>query len=112
MIINILLGALYSIDPIVTVAPSTFELDTGQRIYFSHCISCHHKNPTLKGVIGPEIQHVPYEVFEVKVLTGNYPKDLPAGFTPKRKTKLMKPLPKLKDDIKVLYAWIKFMKKS
>lgn len=113
MFFTLLLGALYRIDPYQAEAsPTQNELDKGRRIYLSNCISCHNKDPNVKGAIGPEIKNVPYEVLEAKILTGKYPEKLPAGFIPKRKTKLMKPIPKIKDDLKVLHAWIDSMNNS
>jgi len=110
MSLIVLLGALYSayLCP-VEASPSQAELDKGRRVYFSNCISCHNKDPNLKGAVGPEIKNVPYEVLESKILTGKYPEKLPAGFVPKRKTKLMKPIPKIKNDLKVLHQWIEAM---
>ena len=113
MYFYLLLGALYRIDHYrVGASPTQAEIDKGRRIYFSNCISCHNKDPNLKGAIGPEIINVPYEVLESKILTGKYPEKLPPGFIPKRKTKLMKPIPKIKDDIKALHAWIESMNKQ
>ncbi len=110
MLLTILLGALYRIDPIQVVnAPGKIDYDKGKKFYYSHCISCHHKDPNLKGVIGPEITDVPFEVFSTKVLTGKYPEILPLGYKAKRKTKLMRPLPNVKNDLKLLYSWIQTM---
>ena len=105
--------ALYPLDAyLMESGPRSVDLDKGRRIYFSNCISCHNKDPNLKGAIGPEIKNVPYEVLESKVLTGKYPEKLPTGFIPKRKTQLMRPIPKIKDDLKVLHAWIVSMNKQ
>ena len=86
--------------------------DKGRRLYLSNCISCHNKDPNLKGAIGPEIVDAPVEVMTSKILTGVYPNPLPVGFVPKRKTKLMRKIPQLKNDIPAIYAWVQSMKKS
>ena len=86
-------------------------IDKGRRVYMSNCIQCHNKDPNLKGPLGPELIDAPLEIMQVKVVTGRYPEVLPKGFVPKRKTKAMRALPKLKDDVPALYAWIQSMKK-
>jgi mono/diheme cytochrome c family protein len=96
----------------VKIPTDAASLDKGKRIYLSTCIQCHNKDPNIKGPIGPEVIDAPYAVMEVKVVTGRYPPTLPAGFVPKRKTKAMRALPKLKDDVKNIYAWIQSVKKK
>lgn len=91
---------------------SESPLEKGRRAYMSNCISCHNKDPNLKGAIGPEVVGVPLEVFESKVLTGKYPEKLPIGFKPRRTTKLMRPLTKLKDNVKDMHAWIESINKT
>lgn len=85
-------------------------IEQGKRLYISNCISCHNKDPNLKGALGPEIVDAPLEVMTSKVMTGVYPEKLPEGYTPKRKTKIMKAIPKLKEDIPAIYAWVQSMK--
>jgi mono/diheme cytochrome c family protein len=87
-------------------------LDKGRRLYISNCISCHNKDPNLKGPIGPEMVDAPLEIMTAKVMTGAYPATLPAGFVPKRTTKLMRKIPKLQKDIPAIYAWVQSMKKK
>lgn len=87
-------------------------LERGRRLYISNCISCHNKDPKIKGAIGPEVIDAPLEVMTAKILTGKYPEPLPAGFVPKRKTKAMRKIPKLEKDIPAIYAWIQSMKKK
>jgi mono/diheme cytochrome c family protein len=87
-------------------------LKRGRRLYISNCISCHNKDPNIKGAIGPELMDAPIEVMTSKIMTGGYPNPLPKGFTPKRKTKAMRKMPKLEKDIPAIYAWIQSMKKK
>jgi len=87
-------------------------IEQGKRLYISNCISCHNKDPNLKGALGPEIVDAPLEVMTSKVMTGLYPEKLPEGYTPKRKTKIMKAIPKLKEDIPAIYAWVQSMKQK
>jgi mono/diheme cytochrome c family protein len=90
--------------------PQTFDLEKGKRLYLSNCISCHNKDPNKKGALGPEVIDAPIEIMTAKVMTGRYPEVLPDGFVPKRSSKIMKPIPKLKDDIQDIYAWVQSMK--
>jgi mono/diheme cytochrome c family protein len=85
-------------------------IEQGKRLYISNCISCHNKDPNLKGPLGPELVDAPLEIMVSKVMTGLYPEKLPKGYTPKRSSKIMKAIPKLKDDIPAIYAWVQSMK--
>ncbi|HXH32133.1 MAG TPA: hypothetical protein VNJ01_15115 [Bacteriovoracaceae bacterium] len=107
-----ILGGLVGSLLLTTAVMADAVTDKGRRLYLANCISCHHKDPSLKGPIGPEMVDAPIEVMSSKVLTGLYPNPLPAGFVPKRKTKLMRKIPKLQNDIPAIYAWVQSMKKS
>ena len=85
-------------------------IEQGKRLYISNCISCHNKDPNLKGPLGPELVDAPLEIIVSKVMTGLFPEKLPKGYTPKRSSKIMKAIPKLKDDIPAIYAWVQSMK--
>lgn len=106
--LKFLLGALC---PLLLFAQTT-ELDKGRRVYLSVCIQCHNKDPNIKGSIGPELVDAPLEVMTVKVKTGRYPEVLPKGFVPKRKTKIMRPLPRNEKDVPAIYAWIQSVSKK
>ncbi len=88
------------------------DLARGKKLYTANCIACHNKDPNLKGPIGPEMVDAPLEVMTSKVMTGNYPEKLPAGFVPKRKSKAMRKIPKLQKDIPLIYAWVQSVKKK
>jgi hypothetical protein len=45
-------------------------------------------------------------------MTGVYPAKLPAGFVPKRSSKVMRKIPKLEKDIPAIHAWIQSVKKK
>lgn len=101
-----MLGALGPLLFIQFALAQTPELDKGRRAYLSVCIQCHNKDPNLKGSMGPELVDAPMAVMDHKVKTGKYPEVLPAGFVPKRKTKLMRPQPNSVKDVPAIYAWI------
>lgn len=84
----------------------------GKRLYMSNCLQCHNKDPNIKGAIGPEIVDAPLEVMVSKVMTSNYPNPLPPGFVPKRKSHAMRAIPKLKDDIPLIWAYVQSVKKK
>ena len=87
-------------------------LDKGKRLYLSNCISCHNKDPNIKGNIGPEVVDAPLEVMTSKIMTGLYPAVLPKGFVPKRKTKVMRKITKLQADIPAIHAWVQSVRKK
>jgi hypothetical protein len=84
---------------------SDSEIDKGRRL------QCHNRDPGLKGSIGPEMTDAPLEVMTSKIMTGKYPEVLPAGFVPKRKTRAMRPIPKLKQDIPAIWKYVQSTKK-
>lgn len=92
--------------------PTAQDLERGARVYKANCLRCHNADPNVKGSIGPEQVDAPFEVVVSKIMTGKYPDPLPAGFTPKRKTRAMTPLRQLKGDIPYIYAWIQSVKKK
>lgn len=106
--LTILLGALC---PLLLFA-NTPDLEKGRRAYLSVCIQCHNRDPNLKGPLGPELVDSPISIMQHKVVTGRYPEVLPKGYVPKRKTKLMRPLPKLEKDVPNIHAWIQSVKKK
>jgi mono/diheme cytochrome c family protein len=97
----------------VTVIQETNPIDVekGKKIYLSTCIKCHNKDPNVKGAIGPELVDAPLEIMSYKVANGKYPKDLPSGFVPKRKTNQMIKQPQHLKDVPSLHAYIQSLKK-
>ena len=107
-----IMGSLFGSLLLSQTVFAEVSIDRGRRIYLSTCIQCHNKDPNLKGSIGPEIVDAPIEVMHVKVMTGKYPDNLPAGFVPKRKSRAMRPLPQFKNDIPSIHAYVQSVKKK
>jgi mono/diheme cytochrome c family protein len=74
----------------------------GRSAFMSNCIACHNMNPTQPGAIGPAVAGSSLELLEGKVIRNEYP----AGYTPKRDTRAMVPLPHLEPQIPALYAYL------
>jgi mono/diheme cytochrome c family protein len=85
-------------------------IDHGKLVYMNNCTQCHNKNPKESGSLGPSQVDTPWEVFKVKIVTGRYPKALPPGYEPLRKTKAMRKFPQLEGDLPALWAYIKSFK--
>ena len=75
----------------------------GKQLYLAQCIQCHNANPAIAGPVGPPLKGATRELLEAKVLRGEYP----AGYAPKRPTKVMPPQPTLAPDIPALAAYLK-----
>ena len=75
----------------------------GKQVYLAECITCHHSDPTKDGPLGPAVKGSSRELLEAKVVRGTYP----AGYTPKRTTALMPPMPKLAPKIPDLAAFLR-----
>jgi mono/diheme cytochrome c family protein len=86
-------------------------LEKGKRLYLTNCLQCHNRDPNVKGSIGPEVVDAPLEVMTAKIMTGKYPEKLPEGFVPKRKSTAMRKIPKLKEDIPAIWAYVQSLKK-
>ncbi len=76
--------------------------ERGRRVYLANCITCHNPDPTKPGSKGPEIAGASRELLEARVLHGTYP----PGYTPKRTTREMVPLPYLAAKIDDLAAFL------
>lgn len=83
-------------------APGAGDAKKGKATYFSSCISCHNINPKLPGSVGPEVAGASRELLEARLLRAEYP----AGYAPKRNTKLMAALPHLADRVDDLAAYL------
>jgi len=102
---------LYAKDPTPLVS-NALMIEKGRKLYVANCLRCHNKDPNIKGSIGPEVVDAPYDVMYSKVMTGKYPDPLPKGFIPKRKSRVMQPLPRLKNDIPAIWAYVQSVKKK
>jgi mono/diheme cytochrome c family protein len=74
----------------------------GRVVYMTSCITCHNPDPKKDGSIGPALYGSPLLLLRMRVLQVQYP----PGYTPKRPTKLMPPLPHLKPEIEALHAFL------
>jgi mono/diheme cytochrome c family protein len=74
----------------------------GERIYRNVCSTCHNVDPKHEGVAGPAIAGSSRELLEARVLRAEYP----SGYTPKRNSKIMPPLPHLEPHIGDLSAYL------
>jgi mono/diheme cytochrome c family protein len=74
----------------------------GRSAYLGNCIACHNPDPTQDGALGPAIAGASRPLLEARVLRGEYPE----GYTPKRDTKNMIPMPFLEGKIPALAAYL------
>jgi mono/diheme cytochrome c family protein len=79
------------------------EAERGRRVYQAQCIACHSPDPAQAGPLGPALRGSTEDLLRAKVVHGNYP----PGYTPKRPTKVMQPLPQLANDIPALAAYLR-----
>ncbi len=74
----------------------------GRKVYQVNCTACHAVDPKKEGAMGPAVHGASLELLEKRIMDGTYPE----GYQPKRQTKIMQPLPFLKNDIKALHAYL------
>ena len=74
----------------------------GRGAYVSNCIACHNPDPAKPGGIGPEIAGASAELLRAKVIRNEYP----SGYTAKRDTRAMIPLPHLEGEIEAPAAFL------
>lgn len=90
-----------SANGIVEAKPLNIQ-PNGSVIYKTKCIACHNVDPSKDGKLGPAIANSSFELLKARTQFRSYP----AGYKPKRKTKLM-PKIKLSDEqIKALEAFL------
>ena len=91
--------------PAETKPPTTSAGDAVERgrvVYMSICTACHNADPKLDGSVGPANAGASRALVEAKVLRGEYP----PGYTPKRPSNVMPPLPHLTGSIDDLTAFL------
>lgn len=76
--------------------------ERGRTVYLSVCTACHNADPSRDGSLGPANAGASRELLEAKVLHGTYP----PGYTPKRDTRMMPPMPQLAGSIDDLAAFL------
>jgi mono/diheme cytochrome c family protein len=74
----------------------------GEEIYGNVCATCHGGSPKAEGTAGPAIAGSSLALVEAKVVRGEYP----PGYTPKRNTRAMPPLPYLEDYVADIAAYL------
>jgi mono/diheme cytochrome c family protein len=77
--------------------------ERGRQVYQTQCIACHSTDPAQPGSLGPPLKGSSRELLEAKVLHGAYP----PGYTPKRPTKVMTPIPAAAADIGALAEYLR-----
>jgi mono/diheme cytochrome c family protein len=75
----------------------------GRGIYIANCVACHNNDPAKDGPIGPALKGSAEELVRSRVLRTEYP----AGYKPKRDTKVMPTFPYLEGDIKYLAEYLR-----
>jgi cytochrome c553 len=76
--------------------------ERGRTTYLALCTSCHASDPAHEGALGPPVKGSSRELLEAKLLRGSYP----SGYTPKRPTAVMPPMPQLATSIPDLTAFL------
>ena len=76
--------------------------ERGRQVYQASCTSCHASDPTKDGPLGPAVKGSSRELLEARILRGGYP----AGYTPKRPSAVMQPLPNLAGNLPDLAAYL------
>ncbi len=74
----------------------------GAGVYAANCTVCHNPNPSVDGALGPALAGSSLELITMRVLHVQYP----AGYTPKRDTAIMLPLPYLEPELPALAAFL------
>jgi mono/diheme cytochrome c family protein len=78
------------------------DVERGRRLYLANCIACHNTDPTKPGPVGPAIAGSSRELVEARVLHAAYP----PGYTPKRSSNVMPPLPHLAAAVPDIAAYL------
>ena len=105
--VTLVLGATLGL----AAAPASAAGDAakGKQVYLANCAACHGPDPSKDGALGPAITGSAKALIEARVMNGNgnYGKSYPAGYKPKRDTRIMVALPHLKGSIDDLAAFLK-----
>jgi mono/diheme cytochrome c family protein len=79
------------------------EAERGRQIYLAQCSSCHSPDPGKDGPLGPAIRGSSRELLEARVVRGTYP----PGYTPKRPSAVMQPMPQVATSLDDLAAFLR-----
>ena len=89
--------------PASTRITAVASAEKGKQVWLGQCIACHNPDPTKDGPIGPSVKGSSPALVEARVLRAEYP----AGYTPKRPTKVMPPRPDLAASVPDLAAYLR-----
>jgi mono/diheme cytochrome c family protein len=89
-------------EPVVDTRTPEELVAAGRSVYNANCIACHNLNPVEDGALGPAVANSSLELLEARVLRGEYPE----GYTPKRPSRVMIPLPHLELQLPELAAYL------
>jgi mono/diheme cytochrome c family protein len=79
------------------------EAERGRQVYLAHCSSCHSMDPAQNGPLGPAVKGSTRELLEARVLRGVYP----PGYSPKRPSAVMQPMPHVAGSLDDLAAYLR-----
>jgi mono/diheme cytochrome c family protein len=79
------------------------EAERGRQVYVAQCTSCHSSDPSRDGPLGPAVKGSPRQLLEARLLRGIYP----PGYTPKRPSAVMQPMPHLAGSLDDLAAYLR-----
>jgi mono/diheme cytochrome c family protein len=96
------LGVLLALGGCGPSGPET-AAERGRQVYQANCTSCHALDPAQNGPVGPAVKGSSEALLEARLVKGTYP----PGYTPKRPSAIMQPLPQLAGSIPDLAAYLK-----
>jgi mono/diheme cytochrome c family protein len=82
--------------------PRAALVKRGKAVFETNCIACHSPDPRRDGPLGPANACASAELLAAKILRNEYP----PGYTPKRDTLAMAPLPHLEQELPALAAYL------
>ncbi len=82
--------------------PASAAFVKGRTIYQTQCMACHHADPHKAGSLGPDVFGSSKELLKARIMHAAYPD----GYSPKRTTKIMAPLPHLENEIEALHTFL------
>lgn len=74
----------------------------GKVVFETNCTACHARDPRAEGPVGPANACASSELLDAKLMRNEYP----SGYTPKRDTQAMAPLPYLEKELPALAAYL------
>ena len=93
-------------EPVADTRSPAELIEAGRGIYNANCIACHSMDPKQDGALGPAVAGASPELLEARIMRAAYP----AGYLPKRETKVMVPMPHLKAKLPEITAYLGSLK--